>query len=48
MCFGIFICLTVYSAFVLPYILHVKEDIDKYAPNVVYFGAFVGVIYFIS
>lgn len=45
---GLNVAIAIYVAIILPYILGIKEDFDKYSPKLVYLGAISGVLSFFS
>ncbi|KAM3135497.1 hypothetical protein pb186bvf_012353 [Paramecium bursaria] len=45
---GVNVALSIYAAFILPYILKVKEDIEEYNPQAIQIGAFTGFMSFLT
>jgi hypothetical protein len=48
MAMGIMIALTLYSAFVLPIIMGITEDLETYNPRIIHLGAFTGFLSFLT
>jgi len=42
------IALTFYSAFILPYVLKITEDVETYNPRIIHLGAFSGFLSFVT